>query len=184
MDRKIVVMGTDHALQGAEKVGPSKRIDHPSYGKLVTILVEECSVDYIFEEVSDCGPTTASKLAHNRHIPYCDVDPVGPQRILCGIEAPFDNESYVIDDATQKKLKTEIGREECWVERIKERSFKSGLMVCGSVHAFSVATRLDSSGFEQSQVIIYEPRKILAKGWLGQLVGPGSWVLSNDNQRK
>jgi hypothetical protein len=179
MSRRIVVLGTNHALQGAEKCPAEMKIEDPSYGKLLKILVEEFAVDYIFEEVGERGPTTASRLAHDKSLGYCDVDLSKRQRIQCGIEPPFDNESYVILDATRKKLKTEIGREEVWIGRIKKQSFKSGLMICGSVHTLSVATRLESEGFDQDGVIIYEPRIVLAKGWLKQLVGPGSWSISS-----
>jgi len=164
-DRKMVVLGTDHALQGAEKLEDSKKIDDPTYGILVEKLVTYFSLDCIFEEASGLGPTTASKL-QRPGLEYLDVDPPGNERHLYGIPPGLPFESFTIYDssdpripkpepyATQKKLATELGRERVWVERINNASFTNGLLICGAAHTFSAALRLDVSGFSVD-VIIY-----------------------------
>jgi hypothetical protein len=164
-NRKIVVLGTDHALQGVEKLDKSKKIDDPTYGVLVEKLVADFSLDCIFEEASGLGPTTASKL-QRPGLGYLDVDPPGNEYHLYGIppDLPFD--TYVIYDsndprmpkpepyAAQKKVATVLGRERVWIERINNASFTNGLLICGAAHTFSVALRLDVSGFSVD-VILY-----------------------------
>lgn len=165
MGRHIVVLGTDHALQGAEKVSCKKKIADETYGVLVEKLIKDFSIEYVFEEASDLGPTTASRLKRPG-LEYLDVDPSGPDRRSHEIPDGLPFEGYVIyeiDDrrkpnpeplATQKKVETEFAREKLWVERIKKESFTSGLMICGCAHTFSVASRLVESGF-LVDVIIY-----------------------------
>jgi len=169
MDRHVVVLGTDHRIQGAQGLGVDKKIDHPTYVVLIEKLVKDFLVDYIFEEASGLGPTAASKLG-SLTMGYLDVDPPGDERQLYGIpmpQAPFfeDYVIYEINDpnmpkpepfATIKYLPTHLGREKVWVDRINEESFKHGLMICGAAHTFSVARRLEESG-SSVEVIIYKP---------------------------
>lgn len=84
MDRHIVVLGTDHALQGAEKVSCKKKIADPTYGVLVEKLIKDLSIEYVFEEASGLGPTTASALKRPG-LKYADVDPPGLERHSHGI---------------------------------------------------------------------------------------------------
>jgi hypothetical protein len=163
--RIMVVLGTDHALQGVEKLEDSKKIDDPTYGVLVEKLVTNFSLDCIFEEASGLGPTTASKL-QRPGLRYLDVDPPGDKYHLYGIPPGLPFETYVIYDsndprmpkpepyATQKKVATVLGRERVWIERINSASFTNGLLICGAAHTFSAALRLDVSGFSV-EVIIY-----------------------------
>jgi hypothetical protein len=165
MARQIIVLGTNHALQGADQVPTGKKIDDPTYEVLVRKLIDYFCLDYIFEEVSGCGPTTASKL-EKPGLGYWDVDPPKSERPRYGIEPglPFEGFCiYEVNDprmpspeplATQKKLETEIGREKLWVERINEKRFENGLMICGVAHTFSVAARLKKSGFSVT-VLVY-----------------------------
>jgi hypothetical protein len=48
----------------------------------------------------------------------------------------------------EEKVDTQIRREEFWVNKITEQGFGSGLMICGYLHTFSIAVRLDQAGFE------------------------------------
>jgi hypothetical protein len=162
--RKMVVLGTDHALQGVEKLEKSKKIDDPTYGVLVEKLVTHFSLDCIFEEASGLGPTTASKL-QRPGLGYLDVDPPGNEYHLYGIPPGLPFETFVIYDsndprmpnpepyATQKKVATVLGRERVWIERINNASFTNGLLICGAAHTFSVALRLEVSGFSVDAII-------------------------------
>jgi len=169
MDRHIVVLGTDHALQGAERVPLEKKINDPTYGALLEKLIRDYAIECIFEEAF--GPTTASSL-ERPGLKYLDVDPPGPERKSQGIPEGLpieDYEIYEINDprrpspepyATLKKVDTEFAREKVWVERIKLESFTSGLMICGCAHTFSIASRLEDSGFSVDVIIYMGPTLI------------------------
>lgn len=131
--RFIVVMGSHHALQGAENLPREKKVDDPSYGRLVKRLVSDWSVDYIFEEASGIGATTASKLKRPG-LEYSDVDPPGPERVKLGMSFQWS------------ELQQALWREELWVSTITKTAFKNGLMICGACHLFSVASRLQACG--------------------------------------
>jgi hypothetical protein len=171
MDRHLVVLGTDHALQGSENIPVDKKINDPTYRVLVEKLIKDYYVDCIFEEASGCGPTTASKVKRTG-VEYFDVDPPGPERKSNGIPEGLLIENYAIYEinaphrprtepfATQKKLDTELGRERVWVERIHKQHFKNGLMICGAAHTFSVARRLVDSGFSVDVIVYMGPTLI------------------------
>jgi hypothetical protein len=166
MGRHIVVLGTDHALQGAERVPLEKKINDPTYGALLEKLIRDYAIECIFEEAF--GPTTASSQ-ERPGLKYVPVDPPGPDRKTHGIPEGLAFEAYVIYEisdprrpnpepfATQKKVDTEFAREKVWVERIKRESFTSGLMICGCAHIFSVASRLADSGFSVDVIIYMGP---------------------------
>jgi hypothetical protein len=163
--RKMVVLGTDHRLQGAERVEESKKIYDPTYGVLVGKLVTYFCLDYIFEEASGLGPTTASQL-QGPGLGYLDIDPPGNERRQYGIPEGLPVEAFVIYEindprmpkpepyATQKNVATELERERVWLERINNASFTNGLLICGAAHTFSVTLRLGVYGFSVD-VILY-----------------------------
>jgi len=77
----MVVLGTYHALQGAKNRGANrnKNIDDPSYAVLIEHLIAEYSLECIFEEASECGPTTAQELANKHGLAYLDECARAPQ---------------------------------------------------------------------------------------------------------
>jgi hypothetical protein len=165
MGRKVVVLGTDHRLQGLEKLSASRKIDDPTYGVLVEKLIRDFSIDYIFEEATTRGPSTASKL-QRPCLGYLDVDPPGPEYHLHGIPRPLIEDYAIYDSAdtdmpkpepyaTQKKLATVLGRERVWIERINSTTFTNGLLICGAAHTFSIARCLNASEFLVDVIIIY-----------------------------
>jgi hypothetical protein len=168
MDRHIVVLGTDHSLQGVEKAPPNKKINDPTYRVLVEKLIRDYVIECIFEEASGNGATTASVL-QSPGLRYFAVDPAGPDRKSLGIPDGLLFEGYSIYEindprmpspeplATQKKADTEFAREKVWVERIARENFTSGLMICGCAHTFSLAFRLVDSGFSVDVVIYMGP---------------------------
>jgi hypothetical protein len=137
MSRKVVVLATIHDLQGAENRRRGT-FEDPEYRVVIENLVSHHAVDSIFEEACGCGPTIAGKLANDRGLRYLDVD-----ARAFGIEIDTEEGSLLAEE----KLDAQVRREEFWVKRIIEQGFGSGLMICGYLHAFSVAVRLNDAGF-------------------------------------
>jgi hypothetical protein len=166
----MVVLGTDHALQGLEKLPAPRKIDDPTYKVLVEKLIRDFYVDHIFEEATSFGPSTASNL-QGTCLGYLDVDPPETEYHLYGIPPSLPIEDYPIYEprdprkpkpepyATQKNVATVLGRERVWIERIASASFTSGLLICGAAHTFSIALRLGASGFSVD-VIIYRKQSL------------------------
>jgi hypothetical protein len=174
MSGRMVVLGTDHGLQGSLD---KNTINDPSYTVLIEKLIECFSLDYIFEEASGRGPTTASKL-QRAGLGYLDVDPPGPERHKYGIPRGLPCECFIFYEirdpkrpnpeptATIKSLNEVLAREKYWVTQISATKFASGLIICGCAHTFSVAAGLKTAGLTIEDVLIYMPPEILAKAWL------------------
>jgi hypothetical protein len=137
MSRKVVVLATIHAVQGAEN-RPLGTFEDPEYRDVIEALVAHYSVDSVFEEACGCGPTIAEKLANAHGLRYLDVD----ARAL-GIEIDTEEDPLIAEE----KLDAQVCREEFWVKRITEQGFGSGLFICGYLHIFSIAVRLQDAGF-------------------------------------
>ena len=174
MGRRMFVLGTDHALQGAEKLEDSKKICDPDYDVLVRYRVQEYYIDYIFEEVSGRGPTTAGKM-QRPGLGYLDVDPNEaerkalqiPESTLLGESFEFYEKNDALrPDPSPRALYNQavpvLRREEVWLKRINNETFTNGLMICGAAHTFSAALRLGIAGFSVD-VIIYLPFAKLAQ---------------------
>ncbi|MGC2803951.1 MAG: hypothetical protein WCA41_19100, partial [Candidatus Acidiferrum sp.] len=81
----MIVFGTTHRLQGA--VRGRSNIDDPSYAELIGRLISEHQIDFVLEEATGLGPTTAEKIALCRwgQNHYLDVDPLKGERTNYGI---------------------------------------------------------------------------------------------------
>jgi hypothetical protein len=190
MDRTMFVLGTGHAVQGAEK--KKEQIEDPTYHLVIERLIVDYSLDFIFEEASEQGPTTAEKLARLHHLDYLDVDPSEGHREQYGL-AKYTGRHFDIcqqgeinapnpNDLQEIYLGSQLKREKHWIEQINKASFDSALIICGYGHTFTVARDLETVGFNDPMVLTYMPRVKIAKGWLAEVVGPGSWVLSTDGR--
>jgi hypothetical protein len=156
MNRLVVVLGTTHELQNAEKYW--RRVDDPHFRKLLGMLVAEDGIDFIFEEATALGPTTAEKLAltwgPDR---YLDVDPPRDERLKFGIPentnepiplgSPFESPPIAVS-ADRIFHEAHAKREEVWLQQITKQDFKKALMICGQNHALSFAFRLRGANFE------------------------------------
>ena len=160
MNRLVVILGTTHELQNAENY--PRKVDDPYFKVLLGMLVAEDGIDFIFEEATGLGPTTAEtlslKLGPDR---YLDVDPPRGERQKHGIPhdtnepiplgSPFASPpvsvcaDVVFHDAHAK-------REEFWLQQITEQDFKKALMICGQNHALSFAFRLSAANFDVKTV--------------------------------
>jgi len=149
---RVTVLGTLHALQGAEKrLG---NVHDPVYVALLNQLMTSEAVDFIFEEASGLGPTIAEKLALEKlafgH--YVDLDPARGDRAEFGL--PLDSHEPHMIGAPPKVafahwqlLDVHAKREELWIRRIQQSDFKSALVICGLVHLLSFASRLQTAKF-------------------------------------
>jgi hypothetical protein len=142
--RLIVVLGTSHRVQGSPGY---PKLEDSGYAENIQRIIREKSVDYIFEEASGCGPTTAARISDSlKAVRYMDVDPSPELRYKCGIVNsagnPFPNEI-----SPEEKVEEDVQREELWCKRIAEQDFKSGLVICGCLHTLSITFRLRSAGF-------------------------------------
>jgi hypothetical protein len=170
----MVVLGTDHGLQGAEK-RKERNIDDPSYIVLTKRLVREFAIDYVFEEASEMGPTLAQRLADESKLRYMDVDPHESLRLRNGLP-PFTGCDYPIYQPTDINAPTPLpcavleyftaqaAREDFWVKkRIALQTFRHGLLICGFLHTLSIAQRLNDVGFEVTPFAYY-PVALIAEG--------------------
>lgn len=113
------------------------------------------------------GPTIAQGIAGA--IPYVDVD------LYPGTSKRHDGEvesgSLAIPvDLTDPRLSKDFyswefvdrqaEREEFWLQRIEERKFSSGLIICGYVHLLSFAFRLKAAKFDV-ECLCYMPYRRL-----------------------
>jgi hypothetical protein len=163
MNRLVVVLGTTHEVQNGEKYW--RRVDDPHFKTLLDMLVAEDAIDFIFEEATRLGPTTAEKLAltwgPDR---YLDVDPPRDERLKFGIPentnepiplgSPFSSPPGVAADRVFHEAHAR--REEHWLGQIMKEDFQKALMVCGQNHALSFAFRLSSVSFNV-KVVTYAP---------------------------
>src|SRR5438105_2916726 len=152
MSARIAVFGTCHDVQGAEK-RRGRRLDDAQYRAMLDRLLH--GRDFVFEEATGLGPSTASKMAEARLGPnrYLDVDPAVEHRSAFGI-ARVTGYPNAIDpsDAETDFVCTELVepqgvRENLWVGTIAERDFENALLICGFVHTLSISFKLYAAGY-------------------------------------
>lgn len=144
--RAAIVLGTSHRVQGCKF--PESVVD-PSYSKLLRELIKDNSVDFVFEEASGKGPSTAECLCRSlRRVRYLDVDPPVERRHEFGIARPSGEPypEFLSSDQHFEKIEEDSQREELWCKRILGEDFKAGLVICGCLHTTSIANRLRLSG--------------------------------------
>lgn len=149
--RLVVVLGTSHALQmGENREDSEHNVDDPVYSKLLEKFRTGfgMSVDCVFEEASECGPTAAEKLAGRWSTKYIDMDPHPNNRHLYGIEATGEPMDEYFDPGKRMFAEEHFKREDLWTKRIREEPFRAALVICGLAHTLSLAGRLISVGFE------------------------------------
>ncbi len=165
MNKRTVILGTCHQLQGLE--GYSKNIDDQSYRDLVEQLIFKEAVDFIFEEAAGRGASHAKQLADS-HLGlnhYLDVDLNPDARQKHGL-SPNTVKTYPIDEDNSTGphdfahwviVKEQSEREKLWLQRIVDQDFSSGLVVCGLPHSLSFAFRLMTAGFDVEKCFNYMP---------------------------
>ncbi|SRR6266567_3097731 len=152
MGRLVVVLATQHELQGAEKRMGS--VNDPLYTELLEELVHAEGLDFIFEEATGLGPTIAEKLSLSKLGPkrYLDVDPSLDERERFGIPKVTNNPFMVGPPpdaafADWQFHEVHAKREKFWIQRMIERDFKAALMICGIAHGLSFTFRLQAAKF-------------------------------------
>jgi hypothetical protein len=148
---QIVVFGVCHDVQGAAN-WRGRRINDAQYKTVLRRLFRRR--DFIFEEATGMGPTTAEILALETFGPahYLDVDPAIEQRSAFNIAQtgqshPIDPYDPETDSLNEEFIEPQRTRESLWLSKIREISFKNGLLICGFVHTLSMSFRLQSAGY-------------------------------------
>jgi hypothetical protein len=162
MSASVIMLGTYHELQGSEK--RHGNVNDPLYAELVQYLIEDERIDFVFEEATDLGPTTAERLAAKLLGAgrYLDVDPSTQQRESFGIPAET-NTPFLIGNppdagfANWQPIKMHEAREKLWLQRLSGRTFTKALMICGFAHMMSFAFRLQQDNFGV-KMVDYIPR--------------------------
>jgi hypothetical protein len=151
MTQSVTIFGTVHQLQGAERAS-WKNIEDPAYLGLVKERL--AGKDFVFEEASELGPTTAERLAEERfgagH--YLDIDPHKDKRLECGIcitrqSFPIDPGTLLTDYYHLEFESEQLKRENLWLGRMRGANFGNALLICGYLHTLSMAFKLRSEGF-------------------------------------
>jgi hypothetical protein len=169
MSRFVVLFGTSHRLQGAVK--GRFNVDDPTYAELIERLISEQQIDFILEEATGLGPTTAEKIAlcHWGQNHYLDVDPSKQERPEHDVKAQT-GEVLLLDPEDPQKSKDfaywehvedHIKREELWLRRIQDASFTRALMICGAAHLLSFSFRLRSAALDV-KALYYMPHHKLS----------------------
>lgn len=157
VEKSIIVLAVLHALQG-EKF-PAYEKD-PLYGQLIEALVCSEGVDFVFEEATGCGPSTAERIARSKlgEGRYLDIDPPKDERPECGIAKETSGPCYGLPCGVEEYFKEHEKREVLWLKRLRGKSecFDNALVVCGMLHGLSFAFRLlTSNGFGSIRLITY-----------------------------
>lgn len=158
MSKAVGVLAVPHPLQGP---GFRGYVNDPHFSRLVTGLMTD--VDFVFEEASGNGPSTAEELAKTilgaGH--YLDVDPAPSERPPYGIGETGGRDPIDPMDERSVLEWADIGenrkREELWVTKVLALSFENGLAICGLAYALSFAFRLRSAGIGIAKSYTYIP---------------------------
>jgi hypothetical protein len=155
MSRSVVLLATLHDFQGLP--GYPGSVEDPTYASGIESCILSGRVDFVFEEASGLGPSTAEQRSNSLlgadH--YLDIDSgrdkpnpfIGPKPI-CGF-ASLDPE----------KMRN---RETQWLKRLIDHGFKKGLVICGVAHSLSFAFQLQEAGLGV-QLCYHLPYDILCK---------------------
>ena len=171
MKRTVILLGTAHRVQGAER--GICNIEDRDYETLLEQLWLKYSVDFIFEEASGLGPTIAEKLAWSKIGPhrYKDIDPSAADRKKLGMASEtgkdyrigklnFDTNHW--GSAREELIEAHETREHFWLPFIREQQFAKALVICGQAHLLSFAFRLKNDGFDV-KAYSYMPYALLAR---------------------
>jgi hypothetical protein len=164
MTKSVAVLAVPHQLQNPKTLG---YIKDPSYSNLIKSFINK-GVDFVFEEASGLGPTTAQSLAESLlgqgH--YMDIDPAPSDRAQYGIakitggRRYFDPSGFASDRPDSYEfanVEEQKKREELWSKRIADQPFEKGLAICGVCHGLSLAFNLQKAGVSVSDAGSYIP---------------------------
>jgi hypothetical protein len=143
---KVCILGLHHAYQF--------KILRPAYLKIVLDLIQEHSVDLVAEESSDTVTTYIQELiASEKHpgVAWKNVDLNAAERALLPDANP-DGWGTLLDYEFQ------MSREKAWVERTLATARESALLICGAVHALSVAGKFKQAG-ANVEIHLFLPRE-------------------------
>jgi hypothetical protein len=90
----VIVLGTSHQLIRMLSLANSVR--DPDYEDLTEQLICRYQIDFIFEQASGLGPTTAQELAQPISIRYLDIHPRREERHKFGIAQDTDSPQFIL----------------------------------------------------------------------------------------
>ena len=165
----IVILGTSHNVQGGEN-WHGQSLDDTQFKSVLNNLVR--GKDFLFEEATGLGPTTAEHLALSRwgagH--YLDIDPPLGDREALGIpqstgdSVPIDTFDADTDSLCSELIGAQEKREEVWLGKIQVTAFDRGLLLCGFLHALSMSFRLRAAGYTV-EAFHYLPWRRFCQKW-------------------
>lgn len=166
---KVMVLATSHRLQGTNFLNP---VDDDCYRKIVEETILSEAIDVVFEEAGGKLPTYAQEIAKEitnakeRLIDYLDMDPPVEERERHGLSKQTSS-SFPVDlwanppcSACEQHLADHAAREQFWLERIREKTFASALVILGWAHGLSFSFRLMNVGYEVRNVVYYPDDKL------------------------
>jgi hypothetical protein len=166
MAKSMIVLSVPHQLQGPNF---PQFVDDPTYREVIEHKIEN-GVDFVFEEASGLGPTTAENIAASVLGPghYLNVDPTPAERVQLSIGTAGGTTgigdvgeaimSGFSPDALEWTVVSEQRkREEIWLKRIRAQAFETGLLICGAAHNLSLAFRLMSVEINVVKTYSYIP---------------------------
>jgi hypothetical protein len=132
---------------------------------LLKDLVPTIGIDFLFEEATGLGPTTAERLVAKTLGPYRDleIDSPGSKREEFFIPTKSNEPQMVgnpMDEArfaNWQLLGTHEARESLWLRRIIDSKFGKALIVSGRVHTLSFAFRRRQSNFQVKAMGYFPP---------------------------
>ena len=137
--KSFVVLGVDHRIQGDPDVrGAFNDLD---YRALIEAIISCGKIDFVGEE-RNLNITFAERITDQL---------LGTGRYINIDIPPGEREAQEIGDTTRMPLfnfetrhdlEAHDKRESFWVKRLVEKTAIRGLLICGSLHTFSVSLKL------------------------------------------
>ncbi|HEY1659948.1 MAG TPA: hypothetical protein VGG14_16465 [Candidatus Sulfotelmatobacter sp.] len=142
---KLIVLGTDHGLQGRDQ-----RLE-----SLIVELIEREAVTMIAEENRVYAVTLGRQVAESLSLPWVQIDMTLEDRVKAGIDGKLANRMQIRrynDDgypemAIRYATREDGMREEFWLDRI-EAAAKGGtvLVICGCLHCVPLSQKAEKRG--------------------------------------
>lgn len=144
------VLGVSHTMQGETTV--PGHFEDPDYATLVTNIISSTGVDFVGEEGGN-DTTFAEKITNDLLGPGHYLNVEQQDRYQHDIGTTYDG--YKLPSASGGQfdvvrwfVSENEKREKIWVDHLVARTDRTGCLICGFYHAFSVAAKLFDRGFE------------------------------------
>lgn len=178
MSGHLIVLGTNHLLQGARKA-PKSIID-PEYRAYISSVIDGEDMDFVLEEGSDLGPTIAEGIANGKlgsgH--YLDIDPSVEMRKALDIGSAAHSHCWnptanveVYDYWVELTISEQAKREVFWLQTIQGQGFRRAMLICGHGHVLSMSFRLEGAGYSVEARAYYPEHRLCERKHVTALPG-------------